>query len=75
MKSITDFEDLLIDKYGEKGTTARDIYDAESMAFRLGIMLRKARKKANLTQEQLAQKTGTKKVTSQELREAKAISR
>ena len=61
MKSITDFEDLLIDKYGEKGTTARDIYDAESLAFRLGIMLREARKKANLTQEQLAQKTGTKK--------------
>jgi ribosome-binding protein aMBF1 (putative translation factor) len=61
VKSITDFEDLLIDKYGEKGTTARDIYDAESLAFRLGIMLREARKKANLTQEQLAQKTGTKK--------------
>jgi ribosome-binding protein aMBF1 (putative translation factor) len=61
MKRITDFEDLLSEKYGEKGTTARDIYDAESLAFRLGVMLREARKKANLTQEQLAQKTGTKK--------------
>ena len=61
MRNITDFEELLIEKYGEKGTPERDKHDAESLAFRLGIMLREARKEANLTQEQLAQKTGTKK--------------
>jgi ribosome-binding protein aMBF1 (putative translation factor) len=61
MKNITDFEDLLIGKYGKKGTPDRDNYDAESLAFRLGVMLREARKEAQLTQEQLAQKTGTKK--------------
>lgn len=61
MKNITDFEDLLIEKYGVKGTPERDNYDAKSLAFRLGIMLREARKEANLTQEQLAQRTGTKK--------------
>jgi len=61
MKNITDFEDLLKDKYGEKGSANREKYDAESLAFRLGIMLKEARKEANITQEQLAEKTGTKK--------------
>jgi DNA-binding XRE family transcriptional regulator len=61
MKNITDFEDLLKDKYGEKGSPDREKYDSESLAFRLGIMLKEARKEAHITQEQLAEKTGTKK--------------
>lgn len=61
MKNITDFEDLLKEKYGEKGTPSRDRYDADSLAFRLGVMLKEARKEANLSQEELAEKTGTKK--------------
>ena len=61
MKNITNFEDLLIDKYGNKGNVERDKYDADSLAFRLGVMLKEARNEANLTQEQLAEKTGTKK--------------
>jgi ribosome-binding protein aMBF1 (putative translation factor) len=61
MKNLTDFEDLLIEKYGKKGTPKRDRYDADSLAFRLGIMLKEARKDAHITQEQLAERTGTKK--------------
>lgn len=61
MKNTTDFEDLLIKKYGIKGTQKRDNYDVDSLAFRLGVMLKEARKEANLTQEQLAERTGTKK--------------
>ncbi len=61
MKSLTDFEGLLTEKYGEKGTPNRDKYDAASLAFRLGVMLKEARKEANITQEQLAERTGTKK--------------
>jgi ribosome-binding protein aMBF1 (putative translation factor) len=61
MKSVTDFEKILRDKYGEKGTEKRNIYDAGSLAFRLGIMLREARQEANLSQQQLADRTGTKK--------------
>ncbi|MDA0780021.1 MAG: helix-turn-helix transcriptional regulator [Bacteroidetes bacterium] len=61
MKQTTNFETLLIEKYGEKGTPKRDVFDADSLAFRLGVMLKEARKEANLTQEELAQKTGTKK--------------
>lgn len=61
MKNVTDFEDILTRTYGKKGTAKRDKYDAESLAFRLGVMLKQARKDANLTQEELAEKTGTKK--------------
>lgn len=61
MKQTTSFEALLIEKYGDKGTPKRDAFDADSLAFRLGVMLKEARKEANLTQEELAQKTGTKK--------------
>ena len=60
MNNITDFEDILIEKYGNKGTAERDKYDMESLAFRLGVMPKQARE-ANLTQEELAEKTGTKK--------------
>lgn len=61
MKNITDFEDILIEKYGEKGTSSRDKYDANSLAFRLGIMLKEARNNAMITQDELAKRTGTKK--------------
>ena len=61
MKSVTDFEDILKEKYGEKGTPERDKYDAGSLAFRLGAILKEARKEAHITQEELAEKTGTKK--------------
>jgi HTH-type transcriptional regulator / antitoxin HipB len=61
MKNVTDFEDLLKEKYGEKGTPSRDKYDSDSLAFRLGVMLKEARREASLSQEELAVKTGTKK--------------
>lgn len=61
MKDITKFEEILTDKYGKKGTTKRDHYEMEFLAFRLGVMLKEARESAKLTQEQLAERTGTKK--------------
>jgi len=61
MKNITTFESLLVKKYGKKGTEKREKFDMDSLAFRLGVMLKEARSDANLTQEQLAEKTGTKK--------------
>lgn len=61
MKNTTDFETLLEQKYGKKGTEKRDQYETKSLAFRLGVMLQEARKEANLTQEELASRTGTKK--------------
>lgn len=61
MKNTTNFEDLLREKYGDKGTPNRDKYETNSLAFRLGVMLKEARKDANITQDELARKTGTKK--------------
>ncbi len=61
MKNTTNFEDILKNKYGKKGTPERDKYEANSLAFRLGVMLKEARKEARITQEELAMKTGTKK--------------
>jgi HTH-type transcriptional regulator / antitoxin HipB len=61
MKNVTNFDDLLNEKYGEKGTPSRDKFDADSLAFRLGVMLKEARKDAHVTQQELAENTGTKK--------------
>ncbi len=61
MKNVTTFDQLLNDKYGKKGNTKREQFDRDSLAFRLGVMLKEARIESNLTQEELAEKTGTKK--------------
>ena len=61
MKKIKTFDQLLDQKYGKKGTAERDQFDADSLAFRLGAMLKEASVEANMTQEELAEKTGTKK--------------
>lgn len=61
IKNVTDFEDLLKEKYGDKGSLSRDKFDAESLAFRLGVMLKEARKEEQITQQELADRTGTKK--------------
>ncbi|MDP3443320.1 MAG: helix-turn-helix transcriptional regulator [Ignavibacteria bacterium] len=61
MKKTTTFEEHLDKQYGKKGSERRDKFEADSISFRLGEMLREERTKAKLTQEQLAEKTGTKK--------------
>lgn len=61
MKNTTNFEDLLMKKYGERGTSERNQYETDSLAFRLGVMLKEARKEAHITQKELADKIGTKK--------------
>ena len=61
MNKITTFDEHLDKQYGKKGTPTREQFEAESMAFRLGELLKEARKEASLTQEELALKTGTKK--------------
>ncbi len=61
MKNTTNFEDILKKKYGEKGSPNRDIYETNSLAFRLGVMLKEARREAHITQKELADRIGTKK--------------
>jgi len=61
MNNLTTFEQHLDRHRGKKGTANRAKFDADSLAFRLGTMLKEARKEAKLTQEELAERTGTKK--------------
>ena len=61
MIELTSFDEHLSNNRGVKGTESRAKFDADSLAFRLGVMLQEARKEAKMTQEQLAEKTGTKK--------------
>jgi DNA-binding XRE family transcriptional regulator len=61
MSKIKTFEQHLEEKYGNKGTKKRDEFDAKSKAFMIGELLKETRKSMHLTQEELAEKTGTKK--------------
>lgn len=61
MKKITTFEEHLDKQYGKKGSKRWDKFEFDSISFSLGEMLREEIRKARLTQEQLAEKTGTKK--------------
>jgi len=58
---LISLETLIEEKYGELGTASREKFEADTLAFRLGIMLKQARKDLGITQEELANRTGTKK--------------
>lgn len=60
-ENISTFEQLIEVEHGKIGTESRNNYEENSQLFIISEMLREARKEANLTQEQLAEKTGTKK--------------
>ncbi len=61
MNNLTTFEDHLDKHRGKIGSEERVKFDSDSLAFRIGVMLQEARKEAKMTQEELADKTGTKK--------------
>jgi len=58
---IVTFSDHLDSKYGKVGTLERNEFERKSHAFRLGVMIREARKDAKMTQEELARRANTKK--------------
>jgi HTH-type transcriptional regulator / antitoxin HipB len=58
---IKTYEDLVDKQYGMPGTARRNAFEEKTQLFLIGDMLKDARKKAGLTQEQLAEKVGTKK--------------
>ena len=60
-EKLTSWDDHLDKKYGEIGTSSREKYEEEFEAFKIGVLIQEARKKKNLTQEQLAKKVGTTK--------------
>ena len=61
IKNANTLDELLDIKYGIIGTPVRDVYEAKANYFVISEMLKEARKEANITQEELAQRIGTKK--------------
>ena len=61
MKKIITFDEHLDQRYGKTGTEKRTEFEIKAKAFAIGEILRDARKEAQMTQEELAKKTGTKK--------------
>jgi len=55
------FDELLDIQYGKVGTKKRNEFEEKAQYFVISEMLKDARREANLTQEQLAKKVGTKK--------------
>lgn len=60
-KNIKTFDELIEIEHGKIGTESRNKYEEGAQMFIVSEMLKTARKEAKLTQEQLAEKTGTKK--------------
>lgn len=61
MKNITTFDEHLDKRYGKIGTKTRTEFEIKAKSFAIGEILKEERKNAKLTQEQLAQRTGTRK--------------
>ena len=59
--NISSFDQLIEVEHGKIGTESRNTYEENSQMFIISEMLKQARKEAKITQEQLAEKTGTKK--------------
>ena len=61
IRNVSNFDELLDVKYGKVGTKRRDDFEERAQYYVISEMLKEARKEAKMTQEQLAEKIGTKK--------------
>lgn len=61
IRNAKTFDELLDIKYGKVGSPIRETYEAKANYFVISEMLKEARKEAKITQEQLAERIGTKK--------------
>jgi len=57
-KTINELFDL---KYGKKGTKSRDDFEHKAEAYMIAELIKESRKKAHLTQKQLAEKLNVKR--------------
>ena len=58
---ILDYDAVLDAKYGKEGTPQRIKFEEEAYAYYTGLILRDARKNANVSQAELAKRTQTTK--------------
>ena len=70
-KKIRNFDELIELEHGKIGTDSRNEYEERTQMFIVSEMLKVARLEANLTQEQLADKAGTKKSYISKIENAK----
>ena len=68
---IRDFDELIEREHGKIGSDSRNDYEERAQMFIVSEMLKEARKEAKLTQEQLAEKAGTKKSYISKIENAK----
>jgi DNA-binding XRE family transcriptional regulator len=61
IRNAKSFDELLDLKYGKIGTKTRDEHESKANYFVISEIVREARKEANITQQELAEKIGTKK--------------
>ena len=61
IRNAKNFDELLDIKYGKISTKRRDDFEEQAQYYVVSEMLKEARKEAKMTQEQLAEKIGTKK--------------
>ena len=70
--NCSNLDELLNADFGEVGTPSREEFDKETEVFCLAQTLKEERIRAGLTQEQLAEKIGTKKTYISRLENGKA---
>jgi len=58
---LVSWDDHINGKYGKPGTSSRDQYEEALETFKIGVLIQEARKRRNLTQEELAIRSGTTK--------------
>ena len=61
LAKLETFEDQLVKEYGPKGSPARDEFEAKARAWYYAECLKNARKKAGLTQQEVADRIGKKR--------------
>jgi HTH-type transcriptional regulator/antitoxin HipB len=59
--SAKNFDEILDIQYGKVGTDLRNEFEENAQYFIISELLKDARREANMTQEELANKIGTKK--------------
>ena len=69
--NVSSFEELVEREHGRIGSKSRNEYEKNAQMFIISEMLKEARKEAKLTQEQLAERSGTKKSYISKLENAK----
>ena len=72
LMNCSSLDELLDVEFGKVGSETREEFDRETEAFCLAQTLKEERKRAGLTQEELAEKIGTKKTYISRLENGKS---